>query len=213
MNRISIRDNVFTVGSDKFEEQVEGVIVNAAPVQRIYYKNKFDPAKAQSPVCWSSNTRQPDPDVIERQAVRCMDCKQDIRGSMSGGGRACRYSQKLAILLPYSVTPSQVYQMTIPANSIFGRMKNGHMPLQEYARFLQQHSTPSTTVMTKIYFDVDSSVPKLFFSAVRSLKEKELEISTHMVDHPDTVAAITLDFSQLESTSPFTETDGFIFNA
>ena len=132
---------------------------------------------------------------------------------MSGGGRACRYSQKLAILLPYSVTPSQVYQMTIPANSIFGRMKNGHMPLQEYARFLQQHSTPSMTVMTKIYFDVDSSVPKLFFSAVRSLKEKELEISTHMVDHPDTVAAITLDFSQLESTSPFTETDGFIFNA
>ena len=213
MTRISIRDNVFTVGSDKFEEQVEGVIVNAAPVQRIYYKNKFDPAKAQSPVCWSSNTRQPDPDVIERQAVRCMDCKQDIRGSMSGGGRACRYSQKLAILLPYSVTPSQVYQMTIPANSIFGRMKNGHMPLQEYARFLQQHSTPSTTVMTKIYFDVDSSVPKLFFSPVRSLGEKELEASTHMVDHPDTVAAITLDFSQLESTSPFTETEGFIFNA
>jgi hypothetical protein len=36
-----------------------------------------------------------------------------------------------------------------------------------------------------------------------------------MVEHPDALAAITLDFSRLEETnsSPFEETEGFTLNA
>jgi hypothetical protein len=212
MHRISIRNNTFNTGSDEFETQLEIIIVNAAPVQRIYYANEFDPNAMQAPVCWSSDTRQPDSQVFEKQAVRCMDCKHDIRGSASGGGRACKYSQKLAVLLK---DDPNVYQLHIPANSIFGRAKDGHMPLQEYARFLQQHSTPSMTVFTKMYFDGSSAVPKLFFAPLRPLEETELELSQSMVEHPDTLAAITLDFSRLEETnsSPFEETEGFTLNA
>ena len=122
MNRISIRNNTFNTGSDEFEAELEIIIVN-----------EFDPNAVQAPVCWSSDTRQPDSQVFEKQAVRCMDCKHDIRGSASGGGRACKYSQKLAVLLK---DDPNVYQLHIPASSIFGRAKDGHMPLQEYARFL-----------------------------------------------------------------------------
>ena len=208
MNRVSIRNKTFGFDGAEQEHTLTAVIVNAASIQRAYYSEAFDVDKPQTPVCWSSNTQYPDADVPEMQATRCMDCRHNIRGGAVGGGRSCKFSQNIAIVFPADL--EKVYQLRVPANSIFGRAKGNLMPLQEYARFLNKHDTVCSEIYTKVYFDDDSIVPKLFFAPTKPLKATEIDIVSAMVSHPDTLKAIALDFSRgQESFSPFEKTEGF----
>ena len=67
-----------------------------------------------------------------------------------------------------------MYQLTLPAQSIFGKAENGKMPLQAYAQFLGGHGLPITSVVTEMRFDTSSATPKLTFKAVRPLEVDEL---------------------------------------
>ena len=65
--------------------------------------------------------------------------------------------------------------------------------------------------ITKMYFDTDSDTPKLFFKPSRSLRDEELSVASEMINHPDTIRAITLEYTPFEGStkSPFAETSGF----
>ena len=63
-----------------------------------------------------------------------------------------------------------MYQLQLPATSIFGKDKKG-MGMQQYVAFLNQ-GAPSIGVITKMYFDEDSAVPKLFFKPERPSKKR-----------------------------------------
>ena len=216
MRRISIRDKMFSE-HDGAEEAVvidgeyEAVIVNAAFVSRSYYEGEYNPDKLSLPTCWSADTQMPSADVPQgqRQAARCMDCSHNIRGSGYGSSRACRFAQQIA------VSPAgrlhEVYQLKLPATSIFGQARGGHMPMKAYAEFLNSRDTPVLSILTKIYFDADSNTPKLFFRPTRPLRDEELNVVTEMMSHPDTLRAITLDYTPFEGSieSPFGVTDGF----
>ena len=171
MNRISLRDGTFSGQGDSMEM----VIINASPVARAFFDNTFDVNNTVAPTCWSDNTQRPDPGVpeLQRQASRCMDCKQNIRGS-SGYGRACRFLQRLAIVKLDDL--EKIYQLQLPATSIFGKTVEGHMPLQEYVRHLQRYNTTAISVATKMYFDKKSSVPKLFFKPLSGLDKEQSKI-------------------------------------
>ena len=217
MKRISIRDKKFNQISNSDETQIgdeyEVVVVNAAPISRSYYEGEYSSDNITPPTCWSSDTQTPDNDVPSdnRQAFRCLDCQHNIRGSGYGSSRACRFSQRLAVVSEDEL--EDVYQLRLPATSIFGEPRNGHMPMQSYARFLQNHDTPAITVLTKMYFDADSNTPKLFFKPTRPLRYEELNVASDMINHPDTIQAITLDYAPFEGiTSPFEVTDGFKSN-
>ena len=215
MKRISIRDRLFTecFGEDEVlvdDDEYNVVVVNAASISRSYYEGDYDPDKLTLPICWSADTRTPAPDVPQeqRQAARCMDCSHNIRGSGYGSSRACRFAQRLAVAPEGRL--QEVYQLRLPATSIFGEARNGHMPMQAYARFLQKHNTPAITVLTKMYFDTDSDTPKLFFKPNRPLRDEEYSVVSEMIDDPDTIQAITLEYTPLEGNkSPFDITDGF----
>jgi len=204
MNRLSIRGGTFFHHGDA----VEVVIVNAAKVSRAYFANEFDGENTVAPTCWSEDTQRPDPFVDERQANRCLDCKQNIRGS-AGQGRACRFQQRLAVVFEDNL--EEVYQLMLPATSIFGKTINGHMPLQEYAKHLSKHNTKAVSVVTKIYFDKHSVVPKLFFKPIQGLNKEQLETVSGMIDHPDTHEAITsLVKEQSATSSPFSSVEGYV---
>ena len=103
-----------------------------------------------------------------------MDWSYNIRGSGAKGGRACRFYQRLAVVEESDF--DTVYQLQVPASSIFGKgASKGSMSLQTYAKFLSGHGTSSMAVVTRISFDENSSVPKLFFYPRRALEEEELE--------------------------------------
>jgi len=206
VRRISIRGGKFSYHGDS----VNLVIVNAAKVSRAYFADEFDVDKTVAPTCWSSNTQTPDPAVPgeQVQARRCMDCKQNIRGT-SGYGRACRFLQRLAVVVEDNL--EEVYQLQLPATSIFGKTVGGGMPLQEYARHLHSNNTSATTILTKAYFDNNSSVPKVLFKPIRTLEEHEVAVVADLIDHPDTRAAITSVEKQSANPSPFDSVEGYAY--
>jgi hypothetical protein len=88
------------------------------------------------------------------------------------------------------------------------------MGLQNYARLLAKHDTPVVTITTKIYFDEGSTVPKLCFKPVDRLDEDTLERVSAMIDHEDTIRAITMSIPiTSEPVSPFSAVEGFELNA
>ena len=212
MNRISIREKTFSGIAQKEEQtSVSVVIVGVAFVSRIYYKDAYSSEKVARPTCWSGDTETPALDVPEdqRQSGRCIDCTQNIRGSGRGVGRACRFVQRLALVLEDDL--ETVYQLQLPPTSIFGDAVKGDMPLRAYARYLEARETPFVALITDMYFDAESSTPKLFFRPVRPLEEQELETVKKMMEHEDTTAALTLSVVPVEdrSVSPFAVADGF----
>jgi hypothetical protein len=202
--RISLRGGRFReiVGGEQVNVKSDGflnlIVINAAKLSRTYYAGQYDPENPSAPTCWSPDTQSPSPDVPkdQMQAARCMDCPQNIKGSGQGESRACRFSQRLAVLLEGDM--DTVYQLQLPATSIFGEAKDGKMGMQAYAKYLKAHKTPSIAVVTQAYFDENSDTPKLYFKAVRPLSEEELQQAVAIKDSDDAIKAITLTVSQTD---------------
>lgn len=202
--RISIKGGKFRMFVDGEQVSVSKsdtmniVVVNAASISRTYYEGTYDPNSTSPPVCWSVDTKTPSPDVPaeQRKASRCADCPMNVKGSGANNGRACRFNQRLAITLEGK--PDEVYQLQLPATSIFGEAKNGDMGMQAYAKFLDAHNTPIIAVLTEMRFDENAETPKLFFKPVRPLTEEELRAAIDVKDGEDATKAITLTVAQTD---------------
>jgi hypothetical protein len=181
------------------DDSMNVIIINSAKLSRSYYAGVYDPANPTPPTCWSADTTVPAPEVKNPQAKRCMDCPQNIKGSGQGDTRACRFGQRIAVVLEGQL--DRVYQLQLAATSIFGEVRDGKMPMQAYARFLSGHKTPAIAVVTSMRFDEDSSTPKLFFKAVRPLDEDELKTVVALKDAPETMQAITFTVAQTDGVS------------
>jgi hypothetical protein len=205
--RISIKGGVFRefIGGKEYrvseERSMNVVIIKAAPkVSRIYYAGSYTEGEAVSPTCWSSDSQRPDEKVKaeNKQAATCLNCPQNIKGSGQGDSRACRYQQRLAVVLDGEVDKEEVYQLVLPPTSVFGDGEKGKLPLQAYARHLKNHGTPITGVVTEMRFDTASPTPKLIFKPVRPVSEEEFEIIQTLKDSSEATAAITLTVAQTD---------------
>ena len=180
MKRISIRGGVWRMmvnGKEiaKNEERTMNVvIVNAASkVSRSFYLKQYtEGGDVTIPDCWSADGEVPDSKSGNPQAKRCVDCPQNVKGSGQGDSRACRFSQRLAVVLANDVK-GDVFQLTLPAASIFGEGSPGKWPLQTYAKMIGSKGVPITAVVTEMRFDTDSATPKLTFKPVRVLEPDE----------------------------------------
>lgn len=206
--RISIRGGKFRMIVDGEQVSVSKsdtmnmVILDAADISRTYYEGTFDPENPSAPTCWSADTRTPSADVLEenRQAARCADCPMNVKGSGQGESRACRFSQRLAVSLENEL--DTVYQLQLPATSIFGEAKGNDMGLQSYIKFLSVHKTPAIAVMTEMRFDEESATPKLYFRPVRGLDEPELKTSLEARDTDDAKKAIAFTVAAVDGVKP-----------
>lgn len=206
--RISIRGSKFRmlVGGEQVSvsksDTMNIVILNAADIARTYYEGAFDPENPSAPTCWSLDTRAPAPEVPEenRKASRCADCPMNVKGSGQGDSRACRFSQRLAVALEGEM--DTVYQLQLPATSIFGEAKGNVMGLQAYIKFLSAHKTPAIAVLTEMRFDEDATAPKLYFRPVRGLDEAELKAALEARDSEDATKAITFTVAQGDGAKP-----------
>jgi hypothetical protein len=202
--RISIRGGKFRMIVDgeqvavKKGDTMNVVIVNAADIARTYYEGTFDPENPSAPTCWSADTRTPSADVPEdqRQSDTCASCPMNVKGSGQGDSRACRFSQRLAVVLEGEL--DKVYQLQMPATSIFGAASGNDMGLQAYIKFLSAHNTPAIAVMTELRFDEDSTAPKLYFRPVRGLNEEELQEVLEARESDDAKKAIEFTVSQTD---------------
>ena len=213
--RISIKGGVFReVINGKEVRSIEDralnvVIVKAAPIHSIYYAGEYVEGQVSKPTCWSSNTQTPDASVPEenRQAERCMDCSQNVKGSGGGESRACKRKQRIAIVLDGAIEKKEVYQVELPGQSVFGEAENGKMPLQAYGRYLKAHNTPAIAVVTEMRLDTAKATPKLVFKAVRPLEESELKAAVEAQNSEEAIRAVTLTVSQTDGVMPVTKVE------
>lgn len=213
--RISIKGGVWRLLSGGKEIAVNEdramnfVIVNAAPkTGRTFYQGTFDPdaEKASAPVCWSADGDTPDKGVENPQAVTCATCPQNIKGSGQGDSRACRYSRRLAVVLENDLG-GDVFQLSLPAASIFGDGDNGKLPLNSYAKFLAGFNVPITAVVTEARFDTNAATPKLTFKAVRPLTEEEFATCQQAGQSPTAKQAVTFTVSKQDGVKQIEKRD------
>jgi hypothetical protein len=204
--RISIKGNTFRLIANgqeiavKQERYIDVVIVAAqSKVSRTFYAGKFvDGEIGKRPDCTSFDGVVPDSNVKSPQHSSCQGCPQDVKGSGQGDTKACRFSKSLAVVLADELD-GDVYQVTLPAMSIFGRGTKDTMPLQHYGEQLAGHGVPVTAVVTRIQFDLGSSTPKLFFTAIRPLDEQEYELAKFASDSKEAKDAVSKGSYELDT--------------
>lgn len=205
--RISIKGGKFRqiVGGEQVQvskdESMRIIILNSSAVSRMYYAGAYDPSsKGSAPTCWSHNSNEgvPGSDVPEhnKQAESCDDCPQNVKGSGAGESRACRYSQRLAVLIEGDW--KNIYQLSLPATSLFGAADGDKMGLGAYMKLLSSNEVPAAGVVTEMTFDENSEVPKLFFKPTRFLDDDEVEQVVPMVETPEVIDVITLTVAEVD---------------
>ena len=167
--RLSIRESLFRVTGgatvELGDDPLKVVILKAAPLSRMYYSEAYADGQSKPPTCWSTDAGMGVPaiqvPVDNRQASACLNCPQDIRGSGNGSSKACRYQQRLAVMLADKdgvLQHNQVCQLSLPATSVFAK---------------------------------DNSTPKLCFKPSRVLTDAETEVVKDVQKDPKTKRLIT----------------------
>jgi hypothetical protein len=167
------------------------VIASGKGVTRTFYADKYEEGKDIKPSCWSAEGVVPNEEVPNPQAKSCATCPQNIEGSGDGKARACRYSKRLAVALENDIG-GNIYRLSVPAKSYFGRAEGEKMPLQAFGKFLSGHGIPITGIVTEARFDTAEAVPVLKFRAVRPLTKEEWELGKAQSQTEDARQAIEL---------------------
>ena len=196
LKRISIRGGVFRmmVNGEEIAKN-EGramnvVIVNGGRnIARQFYAGKYVAGESSAPDCWSNDGTAPDASVEEPQAKTCEGCPQNIKGSGQGDSRACRFQQRLAVLLADDID-GDVFQLVLPSKSIFGRGDLDKMPFQQYTKYVGAQGKSINTLVTELRLDSDSDTPKLTFKPVKYLSEQEWEVAKEKGDSPAARSAV-----------------------
>lgn len=171
------------------------VVVNAArDIGRAYYDSVYVKGQATAPACYSEDGKTPSSNSERPQSSACATCPQNIAGSGQGDARACRFLQRLAVVLEGDMS-GNVYRLQLPAKSIFGKPEGGKMPFQAYAKFLAGHNAPMSGVVTEARFDTTQAVPVLKFTAVRPLSREEVAVSRAQGASEDAQEAIRVYFA------------------
>ena len=201
--RISIKGGVFRLVNNGKEvtaiddRHLDIVLVKAAPkVARVFYAKSYDSESTSGPDCWSPDGDTPSNESTSKQASRCSECPKNIAGSGQGQSRACRYQQRLAVVLENDMGGG-VMQLSLPATSIFGKAVEDNRPLQEYARWLVAQNINPEAVVTRMRFDTKSESPKLYFKAQRWLSDDEYETILEQAASDAALKAVTMTVAKM----------------
>ena len=159
------------------------IIIGVAPqVSRAFYEDAYSPGFAKPPVCWSADSIKPSHAITSPQAATCAVCQKNIKAA--GGSKPCRFFRRIAVVSPDDIT-GQIYQMQLPATTIFPQTSGTNMAFNGYVKFLNSKNTPIDRVVTQMYFDEEVSYGKLFFTAVEFVSEENTKILETLADAPE----------------------------
>ena len=159
-NKIKTRDKVFKLPDGLIlQAPLQCVIVDYIS-RNTYYDGPYNEADPQDPVCWAINKRPadlaPGSDVKKPKSKTCDTCEYDEFGSSpTGGGKACKNSRILAILLP-SMDDEKMY--TIEASPTAIKAFDAYVGV--VAKLFT--STP-VKVLTEISFHPEKTYSSLMF--------------------------------------------------
>ena len=190
--RLTFKANRFRVTKGGDEEvladtELDVIILAANPtVSRIYYAGTYDPdsGTGERPTCASADGEVPLANVASPMSDKCMTCPMNEKGSAisdDGGKRkACGYFHRLVTrLVKYPDLGEVVAE--VKAMSLFGTSypDRNLLNFRHYADRLNQHQTMAHAVITRMSFDLESSVPKILFQPIGYVAEEEFRTVIH----------------------------------
>lgn len=196
VKRIVPKNGIFrkVVGGEemgKVKGNLNAIIVNASPkVGRIFYIKQWTPeAEPSAPDCFSNDGNAPDAGSANPQADRCDACPQNVKGSGQGNSKACRYSQRLALVLEEDFGTSlegEVYQMNLASKSLFGDSvgDNTHT-FSNYTKYLANNGKSLDYVVTQISFNEDNDNQSVLFTPVRFINKGEYSVTSTVGAKPE----------------------------
>jgi len=205
--RISLAGGTFRmIVNGKEQASIEDRSMNVIFVKmshnpsRTYYEGAYKEGQKSSPVCWSSDSKTPDPEVKNPVAPNCGGCPNAIKGSGQGGtGTACRMSWRTAVVLPQQLD-GPVYQLVLPATSSFGEEENGRWPFRPYIQMLASHNVSAGAVVTKMQFDTKAKVPRVLFSPAGAVNTDDLDSVRKQAQAPAAVNAVKMTVYQSDKS-------------
>lgn len=177
------------------QPHLDVIIVNSAPtVNRMFYSEGYDPkaAKRSPPKCWSHDSAVPASDAREPQAEKCVDCKQNIKGSGPNGTKACRFHRYIAVVLADKPT-GDIYRVKLSATSVFGDGTNDRRPFHAYRDYLVANNEGLGTVVSRMIVGDDNS--NIGFRPVGRLTDEQVAVIRSRSQEEESVRAITLSVS------------------
>lgn len=205
--RISLRGKVFRLvdGGKEIakntDPHLDVIIVNGSTtVQKTFHAGTYSQEETAPPDCWSSDGERPDAEVENPQSSGCKECPMAIKGSAGGTKTKCRFSQRVAVVLANNPT-GDIFQLVIPAMSLFGSGDMEHMPFLQYARYVGGSGFNLNMLITRLTLDDDADVPKLFFSNVEFLNSDTYDSIVEQGTAPAAVAASRLNFKKRDTAA------------
>lgn len=195
INKLSLRNGKFRFNKEGVEigivraDHLDIVIIAANPhVSRSWYAKAYiDGESATAPDCHSKDGRTPEADSSMKQAETCALCPQNVKGSATNGtGKACSYKKRAIVVAPDDIAGT-AYAIDVAAMGLFGDDKPAAkmFNLRSYIEALKSNGLIVPSVVTRLSFDDESSVPKLFFKPVRTLTAEEWAQVAARVDDPE----------------------------
>jgi len=205
--RISIKGGVFRkMAGGKEVGAIEDRHMNVIFVKmahnpsRTYYSGAYKEGEKIAPICWSSDSKTPDPEVKNPPSDKCEGCQFSAKGSgYSGNGSACRLSWRTAVVLPND-PGGDVMQLVLPATSVFGKEENGRWPFKEYVKMLANHNISAGRVVTKMQFDTKATAPRVLFSPASGINADDLDTLTTQSKTAAAESAIKMTVYQAEES-------------
>lgn len=184
------------------EKQLDVIIVGwLDEPSRKFYAGAYDPnAKGVTPDCWSNHGDKPEPTSKNPQSRTCMECPQNVKGSGEGDRKACRYERRVAVLVVGDPS-GDVYQMAIPAASLFAANEGNVYGFQGYRKFLHANNEAFDTVVTSIIYDRKVPTIKVGFKATRFLTPEEAELVDRAQDDPTTERYTMLSVGTIDGSA------------
>ena len=190
------------------------IIVGVAPqISRAFYEDAYTPGFAKPPICWSTDSVTPNNAIANPQASTCIACPKNIKAP--SGSKPCRFFRRIAAVSPDDIN-GQIYQMQLPATTIFPKNDGTKMAFNGYVKYLSSKNTPIDRVITQMYFDEEVSYGKLFFAAIEFVSEENTKVLETLIDAPEIQEAITTSYSLANdeaSKTGFVEPDAVPKNA
>lgn len=187
------------------------IVINALnKVSRQFYDAIYDPdAEPTLPDCWSNLGDVPDPKATNAQALNCASCPKNIDGSgPKGKGRACRFQRRIAVLLEGDPS-GDIYQMSLPSLSLFGKGSGNAHPFESYLSYLAANGESIDRIVTEVSLDDDADVTVMKFSPVRHLDEPELDLVEAAQQNPVAKSVVQFTVAQHDGVTKKPKDNGF----
>jgi hypothetical protein len=122
----------------------------------------------------------------------CATCPQNaVNSSRTGKGKACSYKKRVIVVSPGNLN-GPAFAMDVAAMGMFGDDEPNQrlFNMKSYIEALRANGLIAPAVVTRLTFDGEESVPKLYFTPVRVLTAEEFTTVETRVKDPEILAML-----------------------